>query len=429
MRTVCMGLGMVLAIAAAASAKEDGRGDRLRIKDETIVRGTTTRPILAVQQTNLCVPGLSDEQLIKTFVRVSETGGTALCFDLQGFNADGTALDAKNVQTAMKLKDAANFRWMPTVIHVLGSLQNADEAMRLNAIRTTAKTFANVWSVLYWIDGPKSGELAKEFRKLAPNVIVLAEDGGDVMLISDAKAAIKGKASLLLGALPPTDAPVKHCILPDDQTSYDALEEYSRQPAELKPWTPSTFGLTEEEKKDGWISLFDGKTLDGWSIVGDNKKGFEAKDGMISWVAAGGRKLQSRDRYDNFTLRAEWKIYAPKGNNGMYFRAPRANRESKMGFEFQMFGDYGKKPDKNSTGSVYDVVPPKANAGKPEGEWNQIEVTLNGSLYKATLNGVLIQDLDFDKNPELKYRLRNGFICISDHGNKASFRNIRLKKL
>src|SRR5262245_53394673 len=104
MRAVCMGLGIVLAIAASASAKEDGRGDRLRIKDDTIIRGSTTRPILAVQQNDICKPGLSDEELIKAFISVSEVGGTALCFDLHGFNADGTALDPKHVETAMKLK-------------------------------------------------------------------------------------------------------------------------------------------------------------------------------------------------------------------------------------------------------------------------------------------------------------------------------------
>ncbi len=429
MRTVCMGLGMVLAIAAVASAKEDGRGDRLRIKDDSILRGSTARPVLAVQQTDLCKPGLTDEQLIKTFIRVSEVGGTALCFDLHGFNADATALDPKHVETVIKIKDAANYRWMPTVIRVLGSLQDADDATRLNAIRTTAKTFQDVWSVLYWIDGPKSEALAEELHKLAPKVLVLSASGGDVQLVTDTDDAFKGKASLLLGALPPKDSRTKSCILPDAQESYDALEEFNRQPAEREAWQPSTVGLTFEERNDGWISLYDGKSLDGWSIVGDNKKGFESKDGMISWAANGGRKLQSRDRYDNFILRLEWKISAKGANNGIYLRAPRANRESKMGFEFQMFGDYGKKPDKNSTGSVYDVVPPTSNPAKPEGEWNSLEVMLDGPKYKATLNGVVIQDLDFDKNPELKFRLRKGFICISDHGHRASFRNIRIKKL
>lgn len=429
MRAMYLGLGLVLAVAAGASAKNDGPGDRVSVRGEKIYRGTSAKPVLAVQQTDLCKPGLTDEEMIKAFVRVSEVGGTALCFDLHGFSADGTTLDPKHLETVLKIKDASNLRWMPTVVRVLGSLQGADDATRMNAVRTAAKSFADVYSVLYWIDGPKAEALVKEFRAAAPKLAVLAPFEGDVQLVTDAKGGLEGHASLLLGALPPKVGPVRNCILPDTPESYKALEDYNRLPAELVPWQPSTVGLSWQERTEGWVSLYDGRTLDGWSIVGENQKGFESKDGMISWVAAGGRKLQSRDRYDNFILRVEWKLYAKDVNNGMYFRAPRANRDSRMGFEFQMLGDYGKKPDKNSTGSVYDVVPPTSNAAKPEGEWNDLEVMLNGSKYKATLNGVVIQDLDFDKNPELKFRLRKGFVCISDHGGKASFRNIRIKKL
>ncbi len=430
MRAIWAGMAILLsATVALAEGDKDKASDRLTIKNGSIHRGKDPKAVLAVQQTGLCKPGLTDEELIKAFIRVSEVGGTALCFELGGFSADGTALDPAHAKAAYKLKDAANYRWMPTVVHVLGALRDADDETRLNAVRTAAKFFGDVWSVLYWIDGPKSEELAKELKERAPKLTVLAAAGGDVQLVTDAKDARENGPALLLGALPAKSGALRHCILPDDPASYEALEEFNRQPAERAAWQPSTVGLSFEERNDGWISLYDGKSLDGWSIVGDNKKGFESKDGMISWVAGGGRKLQSRDRYGNFILRAEWKLYAPGANNGMYFRAPRANRESKMGFEFQVFGDYGKKPDKNSTGSVYGVAPPKVNATKPEGEWNQIEVYLSGSMYHATLNGVVIQDLDFDKNPELKYRLREGFICISDHGNRASFRNIRIKTL
>jgi len=429
MRVLGFGLAILLAVATGAAAKDDGRGDRVRVKDEDILRGSTKRPILAVQQPGMCKPDLSDEELIKAFVRVSEVGGTALAIDLHGFNSDGTALDKKHVDTILKIKDGANARWMPTVVRVLASLESADDATRMNAVHTVAKTFADVWSVVYWIDGPKSEELAKTLRDEAPKLLVLSPFGGEVQLITDAKDARKGAASMVLGALPPKGGPAKHAILPDGAATYEALEEYNRTGAERKPWQPSTVGLTAEERAEGWISLYDGKSLDGWTIIGDNQEGFESKDGILSWAKGGGRKLQSRNRYGDFILRFDWKLYAKGANNGVYIRAPRANRESKMGFEFQLMGDSDKKPDKNSTGSVYDVVPPKAAAAKPEGEWNSVELTLQGSKYKATLNGVLIQDLDFEQNPELKFRLRKGFICISDHGHRASFRNIRLKEL
>lgn len=429
MRAAGLALAVLLAVATGAAAKDDGRGDRVRTKGEDILRGSTKRPILAVQQPGMCKPDLSDEELIKAFVRVSEVGGTALAIDLHGFNADGTELDKKHVDTILKIKDGANARWMPTVVRVLASLESADHETRMNAVRTVADTFADVWSVLYWIDGPKSDELVEEFRNRASKLTTLAAFGGDVQLVLNERDARKGAPSLLLGALPDKDGPTKNAILPGDPATYAALEEYSRADAEREPWQPSTVGLTQEERMDGWVSLYNGTSLDGWTIIGDNKKGFVSEDGMVSWAASGGRKLQSRNRYGDFMLRFEWKLYAKGANNGVYIRAPRANRESKMGFEFQLMGDSDKKPDKNSTGSVYDVVPAKAAAANPEGEWNSVEIILQGSKYKATLNGVLIQDLDFEQNPELKFRLRKGFICISDHGHRASFRNIRIKEL
>ena len=138
--------------------------------------------------------------------------------------------------------------------------------------------------------------------------------------------------------------------------------------------------------------------------------------------------LYTRDRYDNFVLRFEFRI-VQDGNSGVFIHAPRDCRQSKIGFEFQILGDYGEEPNKTSTGSVYDQVTPRLNAGKPAGEWNTAEVRLNGPHYKAILNGKQIQDVNFDDVPELKYRLRKGFIALQDHNNEVAFRNLRIKKL
>ncbi len=88
-----------------------------------------------------------------------------------------------------------------------------------------------------------------------------------------------------------------------------------------------------------------------------------------------------------------------------------------------------ENPDKSNSMAVYDVLPPKCNALKPEGEWNDLDVIFDGPHFKATLNGKVVQDVNFDEHEELKYRLRNGFICLTDHNCYVAFRNIRLKKL
>jgi len=78
---------------------------------------------------------------------------------------------------------------------------------------------------------------------------------------------------------------------------------------------------------------------------------------------------------------------------------------------------------------VYDVLPPKLNAAKPAGEWNTLEIMFTGPMLKATLNGKIVQDVNFDEHEELKYRLRRGFIGLQDHAHYVAFRNIRIKKL
>ena len=74
-------------------------------------------------------------------------------------------------------------------------------------------------------------------------------------------------------------------------------------------------------------------------------------------------------------------------------------------------------------------MPPKVNAAKPAGEWNELEVTCDGPKVKIVLNDIVVQDLSFDDNDELRYRLRKGFIGLTDHNGYVAFRNIRLKRL
>ena len=81
------------------------------------------------------------------------------------------------------------------------------------------------------------------------------------------------------------------------------------------------------------------------------------------------------------------------------------------------------------TAAIYDVMAPLVNAGKPAEEWNALEITLDGPLMKAVLNGEVVQDVNLDEIGELRTRLRRGFIGLQDHGNYVAFRNIRIRKL
>lgn len=428
MRRLAAVLAICGMISGGAYADRDGKGDRVRAKGDVIVRGTTEKPLLAIEQEGLCDPDLSDAELTRAFVAVSNVGGTALAFDLDGFNADGTAIDQEHIDQVIRVKEAAKYRWMPTVVHVLGSIEDADFETRLNAVETTAETFRRDWSIVWWIDGPQSKALVEAFRAKAPRLTVLAPWNGDIQLVVDPDHAFPGRPAALLGAVPEDHEITRNAILPDDPASYEALEAHNRTEAELEQWYPSSVGLSWEERLDGFEMLYNGRGMDGWTIMGD-PEGFASVGGRIEWVQPGGWKVQSRERYGDFVLRLEWKLHHEGANSGLFLRAPRANRESKMGFEFQLMGDYGEEPHKNGTGAVYDVLAPTANASRPVGEWNELEIYLNGPIYRATLNGEVIQDVNFDEHDELRNRLREGFISLQDHDNPVSFRNIRVKRL
>jgi len=132
--------------------------------------------------------------------------------------------------------------------------------------------------------------------------------------------------------------------------------------------------------------------------------------------------------YENFEFYAEFNV--SKGcNSGIFYHVPLAGRQSRLGFETQIMDDHNKKPDKNSTGSIYDVVPPLATAMKKAGKWNQYHVLFDWPNCKVWLNGVLVQDTDFNAHPMLKYRLRRGPIGLSNHGHEVDYRNLWIKEL
>ena len=407
---------------------QDPTSRRVTVRKGEVRRGSYPATIRAIETPGLFTSATTDEDFIKAFIRVSEVGGTGVWFDLQGIVADGTALDPGQVAGLRSVKSECIYRYIVPICRLFGPGAPEDAAYRMATVRTVAEVFKADHAMVYWIDGAKSDELVAEFKSIAPGLVVLSPRGGDIDLIYSAKEAREGHASLLAGAIPEPITSALHCAMPASADVYDRFEEANTHPLEREPWTPETVGLSAGEKADGFVSLFNGTSLDAWIIKGPNQKAYMIKDGAIEWVAPGGVALRTRKRYADYVLRFEWKLFAKGANSGFHLRTPRENRASKMGFEFQMFGDPGIAPDIHSTGSIYDVLAPLVNASAPIGEWNTTELDLSGPRYKATLNGQVVQDLSFDDNPELKFRLRRGFIALSDHESRVAVRNIRIKE-
>jgi hypothetical protein len=200
-----------------------------------------------------------------------------------------------------------------------------------------------------------------------------------------------------------------------------------------------TVGVTPDEAKEGFASLFDGKTLNGWR--GDVRH-YAVEDGVM---VCHGRDVYTDKQYANFILRFEFKL-PPAGNNGVGIRTPGKGDGAYAGMEIQILDDGHDKYQKEMKpplqpyqyhGSIYGVVPAKPGFLKPTGEWNTEEIVADGSHIKVTLNGTVITDADISKitktiDGKQHPGLHNakGYIGWLGHGrDPVAFRNIRVKEL
>lgn len=200
---------------------------------------------------------------------------------------------------------------------------------------------------------------------------------------------------------------------------------------------PEEQAATEAE----FVSLFDGKTLDGW--VG-NKESYRAENGTIIVDPAGGGSggnLFTEKEYSDFTFRFEFQL-TPGANNGLGIHTPLTGDAAYQGKEIQIIDNTASKYDSLEVyqyhGSVYGVIPAKRGFLKPVGEWNQEEVHVQGSKIKITLNGTVIVDGDFieaskdgtlDGKDHPGLQRTTGHIAFCGHGDVLSFRNIEIKEL
>jgi len=206
---------------------------------------------------------------------------------------------------------------------------------------------------------------------------------------------------------------------------------------ELNVEVPS---LSEAEKAEGFVSLFNGKNLDNW--VG-NKTDYRAEDGvLVVRPAEGGHgNLYTEKDYSNFIFRFEFQL-TPGANNGLGIHAPLEGDAAYVGKELQILDNtapiYANLKPYQYHGSVYGIIAAKRGFLKPVGEWNSQEVIVNGDDIKITLNGEVILEGNMkeaskngtaDKKDHPGLDRNTGRIGFLGHGSDLKFRNIRVKEL
>ncbi|MDQ6763812.1 MAG: DUF1080 domain-containing protein [Bacteroidota bacterium] len=218
----------------------------------------------------------------------------------------------------------------------------------------------------------------------------------------------------------------------------------------LHTFAGSSITNAQTKTKNGWLSLFDGKDLNGWrnaqrDTLPDNSWYTENSELIFDPAKGHGSDIITNRSFTNFELSVQFKI-SEGGNSGIkYFLLPNTS----LGCEYQIIDD-SLHPDaklgingNRKTGSLYDIMP--ADSGKPykpAGEWNIARIVVRGNHAEHWLNGVKI--LEYERgSPEFKkaiskskFDATKGFaetastpVLLQAHGDKISFRNIKIKEL
>lgn len=182
--------------------------------------------------------------------------------------------------------------------------------------------------------------------------------------------------------------------------------------------------------ESGFTSLFDGQTLAGWSVREGPPTAFRVADGAIvvdeksnfpTW-------LRSDRQYENFDFRCEFFLQGWM-NSGVYLHAPEHGRNTWVGMKISIFHQPDKEPKPESAGSIFPLVAPRAVNVRNKGQWNTLRVLTDWPRLQVWMNDTLIQDLDVETVPELRHRLRRGYLGLESLSYPIRFRNLRIREL
>lgn len=180
--------------------------------------------------------------------------------------------------------------------------------------------------------------------------------------------------------------------------------------------------------EDGWITIFDGKSYEGWKI-NENEKAWKIEDG--AFVANGSRShlfyLGKHQPMENFELKVD--VMTKPGSNGGIFIHTKYQDEGwpAWGYESQVNNTQG---DPQKTGGLYNTVKVLKAPAKDNKWWTQ-HITVKGKHVIVKIDDKVVVDYIEPDDIEGTVRLSKGTIALQAHdpGSTVYFRNIRIKPL
>lgn len=216
--------------------------------------------------------------------------------------------------------------------------------------------------------------------------------------------------------------------------------------------------LTDEEKKQGWLLLFNGKDFTGWRMCNgtsmpenwiiddDAMKVFTGKGKQPGW-GSNGDILYGVKKFMNFELSIDWKT-EKMGNSGIFFNVREVPGQPiyVAAPEVQILDNENATDNKVAShlaGSLYDMLPADPKSAKPSGEWNTIVISVRDGKVTHTQNGMkvveyelwtpkwdeMVNNSKFKSFPGFREGIsKEGYIGLQDHGYAIWFRNIKIRE-
>ncbi len=227
----------------------------------------------------------------------------------------------------------------------------------------------------------------------------------------------------------------------------------------LPAWSQPLNSLSNKEKKEGWVLLFNGKNFDGWRQCNGTAMpaNWKIEDNAMEVFTVPGKKpghpsdgdiLFASKKYKNFELSVDWKA-SKMANSGIFYdvREVPGKPIYYAAPEVQVLDNVDatdNKIDSHLAGSLYDMLPADPKTVHPAGSWNTIVIRVKDGHVIHIQNGVqvcsytlwtpewdaMVAKSKFKTFPGFTEGIsKEGYIGLQDHGYPVWFRNIKIREL